>query len=128
MAKRKTTGEEDVTHQFLHEMTDAQRDEFVKDLDREIPYSETSPLTPDMRRKWRMAQARGRAMAAARKAGRPRVGESSERIAVTVERKLLSEADALADVRGISRAQLIAEGLRLALKANERRALRRKAG
>jgi hypothetical protein len=128
MAKKKSASEGDITHRFLHEMSNAKRDEFVKDLDREIPYSQTSPLTPAMRRKWKAAQERGRAAIIARTAGRPRVGEGSQRIAVTVERNLLSEADSLASSRGISRAQLIAEGLRLALKLSGRRSIQRKAG
>lgn len=44
--------------------------------------------------------------------GRPRVGKGAQRIMVTVERELLSEADAEAKRRQMSRSQLIAEGLK----------------
>jgi hypothetical protein len=49
------------------------------------------------------------------KRGRPMIGEGAERIQVTVERALLAEADELARRKRISRSELIARGLRLAL-------------
>jgi len=48
--------------------------------------------------------------------GRRRVGLGAHVISLTVERGLLDACDELARSRGISRAALIAEGLRLALK------------
>lgn len=44
--------------------------------------------------------------------GRPRVGQGAARVLITVERGLLARTDALARRRGISRSELIAEGLR----------------
>jgi len=46
---------------------------------------------------------------------RLRVGSGTERIQITVERSLLAEADDLAERKHISRSELIAQGLRLAL-------------
>src|ERR1017187_9093066 len=46
---------------------------------------------------------------------RPPVGKGAERIQITVERSLLAEADMFAQRRKMSRSQLIAQGLRLAL-------------
>lgn len=66
------------------------------------------PLTAEQRRRWRGIR---RAM------GRPRVGAGAARVQVTVERGLLAEADAYARQHGITRAQLIARGIRLAMSA-----------
>ena len=57
-----------------------------------------------------------RALRAARKKrGRPPVGNGAERIQITVERTLLAEADDLARRQQISRSELIARSLRMAL-------------
>lgn len=48
--------------------------------------------------------------------GRPKVGKGAQRIMVTVERGLLSEADAFAKRRQMSRSQLIAEGLKQVMR------------
>lgn len=53
--------------------------------------------------------------AAARRRGRPRVGEGAEKIRVSVERGLLREADAFARKRKMSRSEMIARGLRAAM-------------
>ena len=66
-------------------------------------YRNTRPLTPDARR----ALAR-----AARKRGRPRVGAGARRINVTVEKTLLRKADAYARRHGLTRAAVVAEGLK----------------
>jgi hypothetical protein len=49
------------------------------------------------------------------KRGRPKVGAGAKRIQVTVERTLLREADARARKDRVTRAELIARALRLAL-------------
>ena len=49
------------------------------------------------------------------KRGRPVVGKGAERIQITVERSLLDEADLFAKQRHISRSELIARGLRMAM-------------
>ncbi len=49
---------------------------------------------------------------AASKGGRPRVGAGARRINVTVEQTLLKETDAYARKHGLSRAAVVAEGLR----------------
>lgn len=47
--------------------------------------------------------------------GRPKTGEGSKAINITVEKALLRRADAYAQKLGISRAQLVAKGLELAM-------------
>jgi len=75
---------------------------------RQVSYSKTRPLTK------RDVAALSRA---ARKAGRPRVGAGARRINVTVERALLDHADAYARKNGLTRAALVAEGLKRVLAA-----------
>lgn len=52
---------------------------------------------------------------AKRKRGRPAIGAGAKRIQITVEGNLLAEADRFARHQRISRSELIARGLRLAL-------------
>ena len=75
-------------------------------LDRELILDASRPLSPRLRAK--LGKAR-------RKRGRPRVGKGAQRVLVTIERGLLGEADALARKLRISRAQVIARGLRAVL-------------
>ncbi len=70
---------------------------------------ETSPLTAADRLRHRRAKARGK------KGGRPVVGKGAEKIRVSMERGLLDRADAFAQKHGLSRSQLIAQGLELRL-------------
>jgi len=67
------------------------------------------------REKARLARAMARPNGAGGAIGRPIVGEGAERINITVERGLLKDADNFADAHGMTRSQLIAEGLRLAM-------------
>lgn len=51
-------------------------------------------------------------LAAHSRAGRKRIGKGAQRINVTVERGLLAEVDAFALKTGLTRAALVAQGLR----------------
>ena len=73
-----------------------------------LTFENTRPLSADGRR----ALAR-----AASKGGRPRIGAGAQRINVTVERGLLKQVDAFAHKIGVSRAALVAEGLRKLVNA-----------
>jgi hypothetical protein len=73
---------------------------------RKIPLSETrEPTTAE-----RALIARMR-----KKAGRPKVGQGSKLVAVTIEKGLLNRVDAYAKEHAMKRAELIARGLRLVL-------------
>lgn len=63
---------------------------------------------------------RARFEAARRKPGRPREGHGAQVISVSVERRLLAVCDELARKLGITRARLIARGLRAVLAAEGR--------
>jgi hypothetical protein len=54
---------------------------------------------------------------ARRRPGRPPTGRGAQVISVTVERSLLERSDALAEKMGLSRAALVARGLRAVLAA-----------
>lgn len=54
---------------------------------------------------------------ARRKPGRPKEGRGAQVISVSVERSLLERSDALAKTMGITRARLVARGLRAVLAA-----------
>ncbi|MGD2108350.1 MAG: ribbon-helix-helix protein, CopG family [Phycisphaerae bacterium] len=64
-------------------------------------------------------EANERLARAKRKRGRPRVGTGSKAISVTIERTLLRKIDRIARRRKVSRAELIARGLRTVLEEDE---------
>jgi hypothetical protein len=81
------------------------------DFDREFAADTFSPMGATSRARWERAR---------RNPGRPRKGKGAQAIAVTVERDLLARCDALARKLGISRAGLIARGIRAVLAAEGR--------
>jgi hypothetical protein len=54
--------------------------------------------------------------------GRPTVGKGAQRVSVTVERALLDEANRFAKARKMTRSELIAIGLRMAMGEKKRSA------
>ena len=92
----------------FEQMTDTQKAAFAKQYDREIPLSETRPLTATERRLFKRILNRGR--------GRPRIGKGAARINITIEKDLLGRVNAFARKTKISRARMIAQGLELMLK------------
>ena len=58
-----------------------------------------------------------RAKHAAAKRGRPRIGKGAAKIYISMEKGLLSQADAYAKRAGISRSELIARSVRAAIGA-----------
>ena len=89
-------------------LTIADLERMTRDLDRPMIIDEAEPLTPDMHAAWQRAR---------RKRGRPRIGQGSTVISVSIERDLLKRADGLAKRMKITRAKLIAAGLERALAA-----------
>ena len=83
-------------------MSKAELDRLGAEAER-VTYENTRPLSAESRR----ALAR-----AANKGGRPRVGAGAQRINVPVERTLLRQADVYARRHRLSRAAMVAEGLR----------------
>jgi hypothetical protein len=83
-------------------MGEAQLDRFGAEAEK-VNYANTRPLT---------AAARRTLAKAANKDGRPRIDAGAQRINITVERALLKTVDAYARKHGLSRAAVVAEGLR----------------
>ena len=92
-----------ITRMTADELADA-----TAEFDREFVSDEFTPPDPDAVGKWRRAK---------RKPGRPRQGEGAKVISVSLEKELLARADRLAKRKKVSRASLIARGLRAVLKA-----------
>lgn len=88
------------------EMTTAELREATKEYDREELGLPGEPLT---------AADRALLARAARKRGRPKVGQGAKRVLVSVEQGLLAEADATASRLRISRSEFIARGLKAAI-------------
>ena len=68
-----------------------------------VAYQNTRPLS---------AQSRRALAKAANKGGRPRIGAGAKRINITMEKSLLNKVDAYARKNGLSRAAVVAEGLK----------------
>jgi len=67
-----------------------------------VALRESMPLTPAMRRMHREAAKRGR----------PRIGQGARKLYISMERGLLKQADEFAKRHGMSRSELIANGIR----------------
>ena len=83
-------------------MTTAELREATKEFDKEFVGNTFGPPMPEQQARFERA----------RKRGRPRVGLGSKTISVTVEKRLLADADRLAKKLHLPRAALIARGLR----------------
>ena len=91
-------------------------DATTAEFDREFVIDDFGKPLPTARATWRRAR---------RKPGRPAIGQGVKVISVSLEKGLLKEADHLAKSEGVSRAKLIARGLRAVLAAeHERRPVR----
>ena len=92
-------------HKPYYEMNLEELRAATRKYDRAMPGIPGKPLSATERAEFEVSRGRGR----------PRVGAGSQKIAITVERTLLRQADAAAKREGISRAQLVARGLHLAM-------------
>ena|SRR5690348_385748 len=68
--------------------------------------TESRPLNASQRATWRRIR---------KKMGRPRIGRGTTNVSVTLEKDLLRQADRYAKAHGMSRSQLLAEGVRAIL-------------
>jgi hypothetical protein len=96
-------------------LSDAEKEAVFESFDRPTPRSQTRPLTAAERKRWDATQA---ALKAKRPGpGRPRVGKGTRSVLVSIERQLLAEADRYAKAHQMKRTELVAVGLRLAMRA-----------
>ena len=91
-------------------LSDAEKEAVYRSVDREIPLSETRPLTKAERARWD----RARRADVPRKALRAAVTRT---VSVSLDEKLLVQADRYAKAHGLKRTDLFAAGLRLAMAA-----------
>lgn len=80
------------------------------EFDREFISDTFKPLTAKDRERWEHIK---------RKPGRPRKGAGAKVVAVSIEKALLAKSDRLAKRMGVTRANLIARGLRAMLAIQE---------
>lgn len=92
------------------EMTTDELRAATADLNREMLFEETRPLSRQEQARWSKAKKRGR----------PRVGKGARAVLISVERGLLSRADKFAKAHGTNRSRLIAIGLETVLSAPKR--------
>jgi hypothetical protein len=87
-------------------MSSAERHAAVKQLDREISFEETKPLSLKAKALWERSR-RGR--------GSPRNGRHTKAVVVAVDESLLERTDQYAEEHGLSRSELIERGLQAIL-------------
>lgn len=86
-------------------LSDAEKEKVWESFNREIPFSETQPLSAADRRLHARARARARGRA------QSKTGEGAEAVTVAIDPGLLRRADAYAKANGLTRAELVARGL-----------------
>jgi hypothetical protein len=90
-------------HKPYDQMTTAELAKATKRYDKPFAaLKESKPLTAAMRQMHRRAAKRGR----------PRVGKGAAKLYISMERGLLRQADHFARTHGLSRSQLISQGIR----------------
>lgn len=102
-------------------LSDEQKEQVSAYLDRENVGRDFRPLSAAQRRRWVRIK---------RKPGRPKIGNGTKVVSVTVETDLLSRADAYAKAAGLTRARLVGLALESFMKAADpaRKASGRQAG
>lgn len=93
------------------EMTTEELAAATEEYDQEMAIDRFKPLSAESRALWEKA---------CRKPGRPRRGQGSKVVSLSVERSLLARADDLAKNMGLTRAALIERGLKAVLAAEGR--------
>ena len=90
-------------------LSPAEREKATALFDQEFIAETARPLTAAERKRWERAK-RGR--------GRPKVGRGAKVISLSIEESLLEKSDTLAKHLNVSRASLVARGLKAMLAAN----------
>ena len=103
MKKQKSAYEE-----FM-KLTPSQRAKATAEFDQEFIVDTFKSLRPQDRKHWERLK---------RGPGRPKVGKGADVVSVSIERTLLEQSDSLAKKLRVSRAGLIARGLKAMLAAN----------
>jgi hypothetical protein len=88
------------------EMTSEELAAATRRFDEPLVVDQCLPLTPAERDQWNRLR---------RKRGKPKIGQGFKRVSVSIEKRLLKRATALAKKRRISRSKLFAQALEEAL-------------
>ena len=113
MKRRRTASERgDLTIEKFEAMSPQEKERVYRSVDREIPLSETRPLTREERKVWERFRKR---------IGRPKVGKGAKVVAVSVERERLEQINSFIKQRGLGRSELFLRGVELAMKEIERK-------
>jgi hypothetical protein len=87
-------------------LSDREKEAVYRSVDREIPFSETSPLSRSERTRWNQGRhVRGKKIKPA----------ATQKVSVNIEQDLLAEVDRYADEHGLRRTELVSVGLRMAM-------------
>ena len=87
----------------------------TREYDAEMIDPPAAGVPEDVRARHDRAIAAARAAAEKRKRGRPVVGQGSTGVLISMEKGLLADVDDFAAEHGLTRSELVAEGLRLAM-------------
>jgi hypothetical protein len=113
MSKTKIDQKE-LTGEAFDAMSDAEKAEIVREIEEgtsEQRTAESKPMNRAERARWREWKRR--------RGGRPKVGQGSKMIALTVEMGLLKRADSYAKAKGMKRSEMFAQGLELMMKRSK---------
>jgi hypothetical protein len=118
-AKKKAKPTDDVpSHRTFEEfdaLSEADKDKVWKYYDRKIPLSEMPTLTRAERAQFE------RAIGRRPRPGRPKIGQSSKVVYMTLQKGFLQRVDAYAAKHKLKRAELIVQGLRKVTQAQSLR-------
>jgi hypothetical protein len=92
-------------------LPDGEKERIWESFNRDIPLSETEPLSAEEQVELKSAQRAGRARRARERRSRAKL----QRVNVQLRAQLLKRADAYAANHGMSRTELIARGIELAI-------------
>jgi len=101
-AARKSKAPRATTFEEFDALSDAQKQEVFRSVDRQHDPSEMRPLTTKERKEYQIAR---------RRLGQPVVGKGAKQVAITVERDLLKRSDAFAKRNNLKRSELFAAGV-----------------
>jgi hypothetical protein len=101
--------------QAFEALPDAEKERVVAEFDRESVADTFRPLGPAQRKLWRKAK----------KMGRPTKGAGAAVVAISVERGLLKQVDALAKRRKVGRSRLFVEAIQAELRGHADRTAKR---
>jgi len=102
--KKKPTRE--MTAEDFLALPDAEKERIWQEIDfqsTEELLRQSRPLNARERRQWRAFK---------KKLGRPRIGKGTTNVSVSMEKGLLKKADRFAKAHGLSRSQLVANGVK----------------